>query len=349
MITGYNTDVRHRETVFHVQTEDKGVANPFIESFVYVGGQVLASKRAGYADLLAEGKDEREIVALMDHQHRTMIAAIRHGKFDAKLEAMAPGGPAGRRVPTGGRMLTPPGSGAFSAPPASPAAVAPPAGYATPPRPAPLIRDAARPAESPAPDRDPAPPNQMPGRDPAPPNQTPGRDPAPPITPPGGAPAPPIRTPGSSPAPSTLAPAGSPAHLLDIASGRPPASSPPASATAFPERTLDQVILEYLTNEADQEQLVLVLEGEPDLGLGQRAALSLRTSSSKSGLPVAGAQVSVRMISTSAEPRVLAAGRTDEQGALPLRFNIPPLDRGTAALIISAVSAIGRAELKHLL
>ncbi|HVT18044.1 MAG TPA: hypothetical protein VHQ90_17950 [Thermoanaerobaculia bacterium] len=314
MITGYNTDVRHRETVFHVQTEDKGVANPFIESFVYVGGQVLASKRAGYADLLAEGKDEREIVALMDLQHRTMIAAIRHGKFDAKLEAM--GGPAGRRVPTGGRVLPPPGSGAFSAPPASPAAVASPAGYATPPKPTPLIRDAARPAESLAPDRDPAPPIQMPG---------------------------------GAPAPPTLTPAGSPAHLLDIASARPPASSPPASATAFPERTLDQVILEYLTNEADQEQLVLVLEGEPDLGLGQRAALSLRTSSSKSGLPVAGAQVSVRMISTSAEPRVLAAGRTDEQGALPLRFNIPPLDRGTAALIISAVSAIGRAELKHLL
>ena len=53
MITGYNTDVRHGEVVYHVQTEDKGAANPFIESLVYVGGQVLASKRASYADLLA--------------------------------------------------------------------------------------------------------------------------------------------------------------------------------------------------------------------------------------------------------------------------------------------------------
>ncbi|HXO40994.1 MAG TPA: hypothetical protein VN999_06065, partial [Thermoanaerobaculia bacterium] len=119
---------------------------------------------------------------------------------------------------------------------------------------------------------------------------------------------------------------------------------PPSS-----ERTLDQVILEYLTNEADQEQLVLVLESEADLGLGRSASLALRTSSSKSGLPIAGAQVSVRMISTITEPRVLAVGRTDEQGGVPLRFEIPKLDRGTAALIISAVSAIGRAELKHLL
>ena len=54
MITGYNTDVRHNEVVFHVQTEDKGLGNPCIESLVYVGGQVLASKRASYAEMLAE-------------------------------------------------------------------------------------------------------------------------------------------------------------------------------------------------------------------------------------------------------------------------------------------------------
>src|ERR1700681_3585399 len=88
MITGYNTDVRHRERVFHVQTEDKGADNPFIESLVYVGGQVLASKRANYAEMLAAGRDEKEIVALMDHQHRTMIAAIRHGKLDGKLSTL---------------------------------------------------------------------------------------------------------------------------------------------------------------------------------------------------------------------------------------------------------------------
>src|SRR5215204_2533967 len=91
MITGYNTDVRHNEVVLHVQTEDKGLANPFIESLVYVGGQVLASKRASYAEMLAEGKEEKDIVALMDHQHRTMIAAIRHGKLDAKLQSLTSG------------------------------------------------------------------------------------------------------------------------------------------------------------------------------------------------------------------------------------------------------------------
>jgi hypothetical protein len=248
MITGYNTDVRHNEVVFHVQTEDKGLSNPFIESLIYVGGQVLASKRANYAELLAEGKEEKDIVALMDHQHRTMIAAIRHGKFDAKLQSLLAGKQTGHvELPT----------------------------------------THARPTETRAQD-----------------------------------------------ASGTIA--------------RPaPHPAPPAAPAR--ERTLDQVILEYLTNEADQEQLVLLLEEESDLALGAQARLVLRTRSSKSGLPVVGAQVSVRMISTVSDPRVLSTGRTDDDGLAALSFEIPVIGRGTAALIITAIGTIGRAELKHLL
>lgn len=279
MITGYNTDVRHGEVVYHVQTEDKGTANPFIESLVYVGGQVLASKRASYAELLAEGREEKEIVAFMDHQHRTMIAAIRHGKLDAKLAAMTAGKQTGQ-YPAYETPLAParPVSGAH------PAAVAGGPGDT-------LARTG-------------------------------------------------FATPLPPPAGSTVMPAGPPPHSY------PPS---PVSRTPLPERTLDQVILEYLTSEADQEQLVLMLEEERNLALGHAATLVLRTSSSKNGQPVAGTQVSVRMISTVVEPRVLANGRTDDRGLLTLGFDIPQVGRGTSALIINAVSNIGRAELKHLL
>jgi len=253
MNTGYNTDIRHNDVVFHVQTEDKGVANPYIESLVYVGGQVLASKRANYADLLAEGKVEKDIVALMDHQHRTMIAAIKHGKLDAKLQSLIAGKQTGQ-VDVVTRQ-------------------SPPTASSNPSRPASQV-----------------------------------------------VPPPPL----------------------------PPALPPPIKAPAR-ERTLDQVILEYLTNEADQEQLVLFLEEESNLALGCQAHLVLRTRSSKSGVPVAGAQVSVKMISTVSDPKVLVMGRTDDQGLAEMSFDIPSIGRGTAALIITAVASIGRAELKHLL
>ncbi len=299
MITGYNTDVRHNEVVFHVQTEDKGLANPFIESLIYVGGQVLASRRSGYSEMLAEGKDEKDIIAVMDHQHRTMIAAIRHGKFDAKVQSLLAGKQTGPMVPP----------------------------------PAPPDTDTGTIARGPLPLASPS-------------GSTVGAVGA--VTPPGALPAPgalpPMLPMGSMgpmgmPTPPTR-PLPPPMPVL-------PPLPPPSPSSR--ERTLDQVILEYLTNEADQEQLVLLLEEHENLALGQEAKLALRTRSSKSGMPIVGTQVSVRMISTVSDPVVLALGRTDDDGLAVLSFGIPTIGRGTAALIISAAGSIGRAELKHLL
>lgn len=285
MITGYNTDVRHGEVVFHVQTEDKGVSNPYIESLVYVGGQVLASKRASYAEMIAEGKEEKDILAFMDHQHRTMIAAIRHGKLDGKLAALS-----------ASRMTGP-------MPVATPQTGMQPV----------VMKHSSGPVVSPPPSAAPAGIGETVAR-------TLGGETV------------------ARPATATATPE-TPIEPMAARPARP----------AVPERTLDQVILEYLTSEADQEQLVLLLEEERDLELGARATLVLRATSSKDGRSIPGTQVSVKMISTIAEPRLLANGRTDERGVLALGFDIPQLGRGTSALIINAVSSIGRAELKHLL
>ena len=82
MITGFNTDIKHNEKVYHIQTEDKGLQNPYIESLVYVGGEILASKKTSYAEQAGAGVDEKWIGSLMEQQHRTMIAAIKRGRFD---------------------------------------------------------------------------------------------------------------------------------------------------------------------------------------------------------------------------------------------------------------------------
>ena len=82
---------------------------------------------------------------------------------------------------------------------------------------------------------------------------------------------------------------------------------------------------------------------------GKAAKLDLRARSSKNGEPIAGAKVNVKMISTFGGPRTLGLGETDDAGFLRVPIEIPAVDRGTAALIISATCAIGQAELKHLL
>lgn len=83
MITGYNTDVRHGSRVFHVQTEDKGLSNPRIETLIYVGGEILDSYRSSYEDLLADGPvSEPVIQSRMDEQHKAVIRDIKNGKYD---------------------------------------------------------------------------------------------------------------------------------------------------------------------------------------------------------------------------------------------------------------------------
>ena len=83
MITGYNSDVRHGSRVFHVQTEDKGLANPKIETLIYLGGEILDSYRGGYEDLLGEPQaQDQAIQARMDEQHKSVIKEIKNGKYD---------------------------------------------------------------------------------------------------------------------------------------------------------------------------------------------------------------------------------------------------------------------------
>jgi hypothetical protein len=86
VITGYNTEVKHNGRAYHVQTEDRGVENPSIESLIYVGGKIIASRQYEYGWLLREGYSEEALQVLVDIQHRKMLRDIHAGKFE-------PGGP----------------------------------------------------------------------------------------------------------------------------------------------------------------------------------------------------------------------------------------------------------------
>ncbi len=81
MITGFNTDVKHRGLVYHVQTEDKGHDNPLIETLIYRGGEILASRRLPYSEIVRGTDAEKTISRLMDEQHKAMILEVKSGKF----------------------------------------------------------------------------------------------------------------------------------------------------------------------------------------------------------------------------------------------------------------------------
>jgi hypothetical protein len=86
LLTGFNTDIESDGVTYHVQTEDRGGASPLIESLVYMKGEILATRRTAYRELLEAGADSKAIRALMEQQHRAIVETIRSGRLDVLTE-----------------------------------------------------------------------------------------------------------------------------------------------------------------------------------------------------------------------------------------------------------------------
>jgi hypothetical protein len=225
VITGFNTDIKHSDKVYHIQTEDKGLQNPYIESLVYVGGEILASKKTSYAEQAKGVVDEKWIAGLMEQQHRTMIAAIKRGRFDAPAEVTKAG-----------------------------------------------VKESPEPAAVDA----------LPRPNPA------------------------------------------------------------------DDRTLDQVIVDYLASSAETEHLELSLLTQTEFSSGSPVEIRVATRKSLSQTPIVGAVIEVKVISTVEAPQVVFKGKTAGDGSATIRCSIPSFSEGTAAVIISAQSPLGNDEVKQL-
>jgi hypothetical protein len=81
MIVGFNTDIKYRDEVFHIQTEDKGESNPTVETLVYHSGEILLSRRISYSHLLKKNDARKRIKNMMKTQHEQVISELKGGKF----------------------------------------------------------------------------------------------------------------------------------------------------------------------------------------------------------------------------------------------------------------------------
>jgi hypothetical protein len=90
MLTGFNTDVEWEGVTYHVQTEDKGLANPIILSLIYKRGTILAARRTPYNELITEGEmvDTARLTKAIEKQHFTILAAIKAGKLEQLIKKL---------------------------------------------------------------------------------------------------------------------------------------------------------------------------------------------------------------------------------------------------------------------
>jgi hypothetical protein len=210
MITGFNTDVDFEGRIFHVQTEDKGVENPVVESLVYTGGEIVTSRRASYGDLLKSPEySDAELARRMESQHQTIIREIMSGRFD-------PDGPR----PFGYNIVT--------------------------------------------------------------------------------------------------------------------------------NRSLDEVVLEFLASEVGLEKIRLEMSDPTTFVEGSEPTLKLRVIAEASDRPVAGAKVTVKLISTREKPKEIFSGTTRQDGGIEATFFIPKMPGANTAILFQAEASGNNAEIKQL-
>jgi hypothetical protein len=85
MVVGFNHNIRYKGELFHVQTEDSGLANPHIITLLYLGGTILCSKKTSYADIIKADQLEQVVESIMKEQHKEMMRRLKGGEFDARL------------------------------------------------------------------------------------------------------------------------------------------------------------------------------------------------------------------------------------------------------------------------
>ncbi len=85
MLPGFNTNVRHRGVLFHVQSEDSGRAHPHIITHLYHGGTVLFSEKSGYAEIVGAPDLAARVRERMEAQHRAVLGRLRAGGFDEAI------------------------------------------------------------------------------------------------------------------------------------------------------------------------------------------------------------------------------------------------------------------------
>lgn len=206
MITGFNQDVAYKGKVYHVQTEDRGKSNPVIETLIYVGGEILASKKTPYDNIMKEGYEEPKVAALLEQQHRRVVVDIKLGKYAKEPEEKF-----------GENLIS--------------------------------------------------------------------------------------------------------------------------------SRTLDEVILDYLTSESQGEKLTAEVAEQSPLAAGEKSWIKVKAVTEVTKVPIAGAVVSVRLAPFSGAPRELYSGRTDKQGLCTAPFQIPAVS-GKAAVLVDVTHERGAQQFR---
>lgn len=84
-IFGFNTDVKHADVVYHVQSEARQ-NDLLLQTLVFVKGQCVGKRTVSYAQQVSQPEFSTEAIhELLKSQHKTVLEAIQQGNLESEL------------------------------------------------------------------------------------------------------------------------------------------------------------------------------------------------------------------------------------------------------------------------
>ena len=89
MIFGFNTDVKHGDTIYHVQSEARENER-LLQTQVFVRGRCIGKKASSYGSHVQGQFGDPQKEQQLREQHRLVLDAIREGKLELVLDRGEP-------------------------------------------------------------------------------------------------------------------------------------------------------------------------------------------------------------------------------------------------------------------
>ena len=93
MIFGFNTDLKHADTVYHVQSEARA-QNHLLQTQVFIKGRCIGKCASSFAEQVNDPDfSEEKMHELLRAQHRRVLDAIKADKLGEVIQLTPPSQP----------------------------------------------------------------------------------------------------------------------------------------------------------------------------------------------------------------------------------------------------------------
>lgn len=121
VINGYNHNIKYKDDIFHVQTEDSGVEKAHVITHLFIGGNIINTDKQSYAHLLDNPDWRKKVVEMMQSMHKNMMKGLIKGAYDDRISSRSTGasflnGPAPLNMDAGSQHRSSFGAQAASSP-----------------------------------------------------------------------------------------------------------------------------------------------------------------------------------------------------------------------------------------